>query len=75
MSFSHKFGRPVTVKVDLMGHPMLEFLAEGFLIESGVVLFFLGDSINNGYIYPGRLVQLIPLEKIEHMWQIEEDQL
>ena len=62
MTHTLDFSLPSLIRVDLVGHPMLEFPAHRFEISDGVIMFYLA----------GRLVQLIPLAKIEHLWQVEE---
>jgi len=63
---THDFSSPTLIRVDLStGHPMLQFTAHKFEIAEGVIMFYLA----------GRLVQLIPLAHIEHLWQQAEGEV
>jgi hypothetical protein len=62
MIYPLNFGRPVSINVDLVDHPQLCTAADRMTILPHVVLLYLGE----------RLTQMIPLAKIEHLWQVEE---
>jgi hypothetical protein len=59
MNYCHKFGKPATIKIDMVDHPELVFAADRMLLHKYGVLFFLAD----------RLMQLVPWDKVEHIWQ------
>ena len=64
MSFIQDFPRPTRIRIDFLNHPAFELTAHRFEISDGVIMFYLA----------GRLVQLIPLAKIEHLWQVAEEE-
>jgi hypothetical protein len=62
MNYPLNFGKPVRISVDMVDHPELKTVADRMCIQQHVVLLYLGD----------RLAQMIPMDRIEHLWQEDE---